>query len=112
MAYDEGLTQRIREVLDALQPPELVEKKMFGGIAFMLQGNLACGVLKDELIVRVGPERYKKEVINRPHTRPFDITGRPMQGWVMVASDGYESDDALEDWIQQGVEFALSLPVK
>ena len=111
MAYDEGLTQRIREVLDARQLPWLVEKKMFGGIAFMLQGNLACGVLKDELIVRVGPKRYK-EVINRPHTRPFDITGRPMQGWVMVASDGYESDDALEGWMQQGVEFALSLPAK
>ena len=111
MAYDEGLTRRIREVLDVLQPPELVEKKMFGGIAFMLQGNLACGVLKDELIVRVGPERYK-EVINRPYTKPFDITGRPMQGWVMVASDGYESDDALEGWMQQGVEFALSLPAK
>ena len=111
MAYDEGLAQRIREVLDELSLPALVEKRMFGGIAFMLQGNLACGVLKDEMIVRVGPERYE-EAVTRPHTRPFDFTGRPMKGWVMVAADGYESDDDLEGWVQQGVDFALSLPAK
>lgn len=111
MAYDEGVAQRIREVLDELEAPGLVEKKMFGGIAFMVQGNLACGVLKDELIVRVGPARYQ-EVIIRPHTRPFDITGKPMQGWLMVAADGYEADEALVDWVQRGVGFALSLPPK
>jgi TfoX/Sxy family transcriptional regulator of competence genes len=109
MAYDEGLAQRIREVLG--ERPELVEKKMFGGIGFMLQGNMACGVLKDELIVRVGPERYE-EALTKPHTRPFDFSGRPMRGWVMVASDGYESDEALQGWVQQGVDFALSLPPK
>ncbi len=111
MAYDEGVAQRVREVLAEVELPGLVEKKMFGGIAFMVQGNLACGVLKDELIVRVGPER-DHEAITKPHTRPFDITGKPMQGWVMVATDGYESDDDLADWVQQGVEFALSLPAK
>jgi len=109
MAYDEGLAQRIREVL--AERPGLVEKKMFGGIGFMLQGNMACGVLKDELIVRVGPERYE-EAVTRPHTRPFDFTGRPMRGWVTVASEGYESDEALQGWVQQGVDFALSLPPK
>ena len=109
MAYDEGLAQRIREVLG--ERPGLVEKKMFGGIGFMLQGNMACGVLKDELIVRVGPERYK-EALTKPHTRPFDFTGRPMKGWVMVTSDGYESDDDLKGWVQQGVDFVLSLPAK
>jgi TfoX/Sxy family transcriptional regulator of competence genes len=109
MAYDEGLAQRIREVLGEL--PGLVEKKMFGGIGFMVHGNMACGVHKDALIVRVGPEGHE-EALARPHTRPFDITGRAMKSWVMVVSDGYESDEALEDWVQQGLDFALSLPPK
>jgi len=109
MAYDEGLAQRIREVLG--EQPGLVEKKMFGGIGFMVHGNMACGVHKDALIVRVGPEKHEGAMA-RAHTRPFDITGRPMKGWVMVTSDGYESDEALEDWVQQGLDFALSLPAK
>ena len=109
MAYDEGLTQRIRDVLG--DQPGLVEKKMFGGVGFMVHGNMACGVHKDALIVRVGPEVYE-EALARPHTKPFDITGRPMKGWVMVVSDGYESDEALEDWVQRGLDFALSLPAK
>jgi TfoX/Sxy family transcriptional regulator of competence genes len=109
MAYDEGLAQRIREVLDEL--PGLVEKKMFGGVGFIIQGNMACGVNKDKLIVRVGPERHE-ETMQRPHTRPFDITGRPMKGWVMVEADGYESDDELKDWVQQGVAFVQTLPPK
>ena len=82
MAYDEGLAQRIREALDELRPPALVEKKMFGGIGFMVQGNMACGVNKDKLIVRVGPAGYQ-EALTRPHAMVFDITGRPMKGWVM-----------------------------
>jgi TfoX/Sxy family transcriptional regulator of competence genes len=109
MAYDEGLAQRIREVLG--EQPGLVEKKMFGGIGFMVRGNMACGVHKDALIVRVGSEKHE-EAMARPHTKPFDITGRPMKGWVMVTSDGYESDEALEDWIQRGLDFTLSLPPK
>jgi TfoX/Sxy family transcriptional regulator of competence genes len=109
MAYDEGLAQRIGDMLG--EQPGLVEKKMFGGVGFLLHGNMACGVHKDALIVRVGPERYD-EALKRPHTRPFDMTGRPMKGWVMVAADGYEADDDLNSWVQQGIEFALSLPPK
>ena len=109
MAYDEGLAQRIREALGEL--PHLVEKKMFGGIGFMVRGNMACGVNKDALIVRVGPGHYK-EAMQQPHTRPFDITGQPMKGWVMVGPEGYESDDELAAWVQQGVDFALTLPPK
>ena len=109
MAYDEGLAQRIREALGEL--PGLVEKRMFGGVGFMVQGNMACGVNKDDLIVRVGAEQYA-EALAKPHTRPFDMTGRPMKRWVMVAPDGYESDDALQRWVQQGVDFALTLPPK
>lgn len=109
MAYDEGLAQRIRDSLQGT--PGLVEKKMFGGIGYMLHGNMACGVNKDTLIVRVGPDRYR-EALSRPYTRVFDMTGRPMTGWVVVAPEGIKEDDELEQWIQQGVDFALALPAK
>jgi TfoX/Sxy family transcriptional regulator of competence genes len=109
MAYDEGLAQRVREILGDV--PGLVEKKMFGGVGYMVQGNMACGVNRDRLIVRVGPERYQ-EALAQPHAGPFDMTGRPMKGWVTVSSGGYESDDELNDWIQQGLDFALTLPPK
>jgi TfoX/Sxy family transcriptional regulator of competence genes len=109
MAYDEGLAQRIRESLG--QRPGLVEKKMFGGIGFMLQGNMACGVNKDDLIVRAGLERYE-ELLAEPQARPFDFTGRPMKGWLMIGPAGYESDDDLTRWLTLGIDFALSLPPK
>ena len=109
MAYDEGLAQRIQEILG--DQPELVEKKMFGGVGFIVHGNMACGVNKENLIVRVGPERYST-ALSRPYTRLFDLTGRPMTGWVVVEPPGFESDDALETWVQEGVDFALSLPPK
>jgi hypothetical protein len=109
MAYDEGLAQRIRETLG--DRPGLEEKKMFGGVGFMLHGNMACGVNKEDLIVRVGPEKYEDTVI-RPHARPFDFTGRPMKGWVMIGPEGYASEEDLEGWVAEGVEFALSLPPK
>lgn len=111
MAYNEGLAQCIREVLVDLKPSGLVEKKMFGGVAFMVQRNLACGVSKDELMVRVGPAAHP-EAVERPYTRPADIAGRPMKGWVLVAAQGCQVDDNLRAWVQQGVDFALSLPPK
>jgi hypothetical protein len=106
MAYDEGLAQRIRELLNDM--PGLVEKKMFGGVGYMLYGNMACGVHKDNLIVRLGPERHE-EAMGMPHTKPFDITGRPMKGWAMAMAEGYESDEGLGDWVQQGIDFAITL---
>ena len=109
MAYDEGLAQRVREVMEA--HPMTDEKKMFGGVGFMIDGNIACGVLNDELIVRVGPLDYQAALDQR-HTREFDITGRAMKGWIMVQADGYESDEALEIWVEKGVAFALTLPPK
>jgi hypothetical protein len=109
MAYDEGLAQRIREALDEV--PGLVEKKMFGGVGFMVQGNMACGVNGSDLIVRVGPEGYE-EALGRPHAKVFDLTGKPMKGWITVAPGGQETDEDLADWVQQGVDFALSLPAK
>ena len=109
MPYDKGLAQRVRE--EMIELPDFVEKKMFGGIGFMLQGNMACGVNGEDLIVRVGRERYE-DALARPHTKPFDMTGRPMKGWVMVSPQGVEADEDLRDWVQQGVEFASSLPAK
>jgi len=109
MAYDQSLAQRIRAELNKL--PDLQEKKMFGGVGFLVQGNMACGVHGEELIVRVGPQRYD-EALSQPHTRPFDMTGRPMSGWVMVTPEGYETESDLRSWVRQGVEFAQSLPAK
>lgn len=109
MAYDEGLAQRVSEAL--ADRPGLVEKTMFGGVGYMLRGNMACGVLNQDLIVRVGKDRYE-EALAAEHTRPFDITGRIMTGWVMVAPAGTEQDQALVEWVDQGVAFASSLPPK
>lgn len=109
MAYNQDLTQRIREVLG--ETPGLIEKQMFGGIGFMIHGNMACGVNKDDLIVRVGPDRYE-DALAEAHTRVFDMTGRPMRGWVVVTSKGYEALNELKDWVDRGASFAKSLPPK
>lgn len=109
MAYDEGLAQRVRELLE--EHPGFNEKKMFGGICFLLYGNMACGIISDDIIVRVGKEKYD-DLLQLPHVKKFDITGRPMKGWVMVSYEGYESDEDLSEWIERGVDFALSLPPK
>jgi TfoX/Sxy family transcriptional regulator of competence genes len=109
MAYDDLLASRIRAQLSTL--PNLVEKKMFGGIGFILQGNMACGVNKNNLIVRVGIGQYET-ALSRPHVRPFDMTGKPMTGWVVVEPQGYTNDAELKRWIKQGVEYAASLPPK
>lgn len=109
MAYDQGLAQRVRELLEEL--PGYQEKKMFGGICFLIFGNMACGIIKDDLIVRVGPTAYA-EALRRPKTRPFDLTGRVMTGWVMVTPEGCEDDDELGDWVEKGASFARTLPAK
>ncbi len=109
MAYDEGLAQRVTELLE--EKPGFKEKKMFGGVCYLLNGNMACGVLNEDIIVRVGPEKYE-DFLKLPHTRKFDITGRAMKGWVMVSYGGHESDEELSEWVQLGTNFALSLPPK
>ena len=109
MAYDEKLADRIRKVL--ARHKALTERKMFGGIAFMLRGKMCCGVLKNDLVVRVGPEHYEK-ALSRPHARPMDFTGRPIKGFVFVSSGGYQTDKVLAKWVKQAVDFALSLPRK
>jgi len=109
MAYDEGLAQIVREFLE--EKPTYIEKKMFGGIGFLLQGNMACGIINDDLIVRVGPANYG-DALKQPHSKEFDITGRPMKGWVMVSSDGFDSEEVILAWVNKGVDFALTLPPK
>lgn len=109
MAYDEGLAQRVRDIL--VDRADVEEKQMFGGLSFMLGGNVACGVIKEDLIVRVGPDA-DTTALEKPFARPFDFTGRPMKGWIMVAQDGLDADEDLEDWVQMGLQFALSLPPK
>ena len=109
MAYDEELAERIRRALAGRQG--VSEKKMFGGIAFMLRGNMCCGIVGDELMVRVGPGRFQ-EALAEPHARPMDFTGRPMRGMVYVTPEGCRTDEALKRWVEQGLNFAASLPPK
>ena len=109
MAYSEELAHRVRAALQ--DQPGLSEKKMFGGIAFMLNGNMCCGIVKDELMARVGPEQYAA-ALAKPHARAMEFTGRPMTGMVFVDPCGIADDDALADWVKMGVRFAGSLPPK
>jgi len=109
VAYDEKLAARLRRRLS--RQPELSERKMFGGICFMLHGNMCCGVLADQLIVRVEPQYYAS-AINRPHTRVMEITGRPMKGFVVVLPKGFASSKALKEWLAVGTRCARSLPPK
>ena len=109
MAYDDGLAQRIREALD--EEPAVVEKKMFGGIVFMIRDHMSVGVVGEELMVRVGPDAYD-DALARPHAREMDFTGRPMRGMLNVSPEGVEADEDLEAWIERGVAFSSSLPAK
>ncbi len=109
MAYDEALAERVRGVFG--EDPRLHEQKMFGGIAFMISGNMCVGVAGDELMVRVGKDAYD-DALAQPHVREMDFTGRPMRGIVFVDAAGIATDDALESWIDRGLEFAGSLPAK
>ena len=113
MAYDEELAERIKGIIKSgLEPGvSFEEKRMFGGVAFLLNGNMACGVHKGALIVRVGPEGYEEE-LGKPFAKEFDITGRPMRGWVMVAQKGCESREELTRLVRLGLDFALNLPAK
>ena len=109
MAYDEALAQRIRAALPDL--PGLTEKKMFGGIGFLVHGNMACGVSGESLMVRIKPDATDA-ALAQPAVRVFDMTGRPMKGWILVEPEGMQSTDQLKHWIEQGVAFAQSLPPK
>lgn len=109
MAYDEALAARVKKILSGRF--DTAERKMFGGLAFMLAGNMCCCVTDKGLIVRVGPEGYE-EALARPHASFMDLTGRPMRGWVLVQPAGLESDAGLNQWVERSAEFASTLPAK
>ena len=109
MAYSESLAERIRKRM--VKKPGYMERKMFGGVCFLLHGNMACGIINDDVIVRVGKEAYEL-ALALPHTKEFDITGKTMTGWVMVSPAGHGSDEQLEAWLQKGVGFVMKLPPK
>lgn len=109
MPFDEGLAQRVRELLE--DDPQASERKMFGGLAFMLGGNMCCGIVGDELMVRVGPDGYEA-ALAQPDVREMDFTGRAMRGMVYVSAAGIEGDAELEAWVRRGIEHARSLPPK
>ena len=109
MAYDEELDRRIKKMVSRWKGT--TDKKMFGGVCHLINGNMFCGVHKDFLILRLG-EDNSSDALKRPYARPFDITGKPMKGWVMVARDGYKSDPDLRAWLDQAKAFAKSLPPK
>ena len=109
MAYNEELAARMLAKLKSSRG--VTEKKMFGGVGFLVNGNMACGIIKDDLIVRLSEEEFIK-ALKRKNVRVFDYSGRPMTGWIYVSAEGYKSDKALEGWIDKGVTFAKSLPKK
>ena len=109
MAYDEALAERIRQALARRKNVE--EKRMFGGICFLLNGNILVGVWKDSLIARLGPEQGD-EALLEPHVKVFAITGKPMKNWILVEPEGVVDDKQLTDWIQRAVKFVERLPAK
>jgi TfoX/Sxy family transcriptional regulator of competence genes len=109
MAYSESLASRIQQALKGRRG--ITEKRMFGGIGFLFHGNMCVGVWQTSLIARLGPDRAEA-ALKQPHVVEFDVTGRPMRGWVMVEADGIETDEQLGHWVEQAVEFVETLPRK
>jgi TfoX/Sxy family transcriptional regulator of competence genes len=109
VAYDSALADRVAAIIGIRAG--VTERRMFGGIAWMLHGNFACGVVGDELIVRLGAEDTAS-ALSDPGTRPFDLTGRPMRGFVLVDASAVAGDDELASWVDAGADYAASLPAK
>ena len=109
MSYKEELAERLRTVVATKSG--VTEKKMFGGLALLLNGHMFCGIIKKDLMVRVGPQQYEAALL-QPHARPMDFTGRPLRGYVYVAPGGYKSTSALEHWVECSMGFVSTLPAK
>jgi hypothetical protein len=108
MAFDEKLAMRLRAQMGG---QNALEKKMFGGIAFLVGGKMVCGVHGQNLVVRVGAERYE-EILTHPQAKPFDMTGHPMTGWVEILPAGCARDGDLAGWVRIALEFVSTLPAK
>ena len=109
MAYDEQLERRLHELI--AKRNDFHEQKMFGGVGFLLHGNMCFGIWKDNLILRLGESKAKIDLKNK-NVKPFDITGRAMKGWVMVAPTGMKSKETLRQWVTQAIDFVSGLPRK
>jgi len=109
MAYDEGLATRIRDIL--MHHPDAEEKKMFGGLCFMIAKHMCCGIIGDTLIVRVGPKNYEM-LLAKPSAKEMDFTGRAMKGMIYVDPEGISEDAELDEWIMYCLEFVERLPPK
>jgi TfoX/Sxy family transcriptional regulator of competence genes len=109
MAYREEVAERIRSVLDGTRG--VTERKMFGGIAFLYNGHMCCGVNGEDLMLRLGNEDAAKALME-PHTRPMDFTGKPLKSMAYVNPEGYDADDDLRAWVDRALRFAKTLPPK
>lgn len=109
MAYDLGVAERLRDSLT--DRTSFTEKNMFGGVAFMVRGSMCIGVVKEEICARVGKEAFD-DALSQPGARPMDFTGRPMKGWLFVATDGFESDADLNGWVDRCLAFNQTLAAK
>jgi len=109
MTYSHALADRVRTAIGRRR--DVVEKRLFGGVGFLLRGNMLVGIWRQSLIVRLGAEQASA-ALEREHVREFDVTGRPMKGWIMVDPDGLDSDAELAAWIEKAAEFVETLPGK
>lgn len=109
MAFDEGLAERIRDVL--VRTPRITERRMFGGVAFLADAHMFVGIIGDVLMARVGPENYVA-ALKRRHVREMDFTGKPMKGYVYVDPAGIAGDEELEEWVMRCWAFVKTLPAK
>jgi len=109
MAYNKSIEQRIDTLLEKWSNIE--KKKMFGGVCYLTRGNICFGIWKEYLIVRTDPTTAQKQM-QKDFVRPFDVTGKPMKGWFMVASEGWSTDSEMNEWLVMGRDFALTLPEK
>lgn len=109
MAYDELVCGRIQRAVADRE--DVTEKKMFGGVAFLLDGKMFCGIVKEDLMVRVGPEAHEK-ALGEPHVRPMDFTGRPMKGYVYVGPLGTKTDKMVARWVERGLKFVAGVEKK
>ena len=109
MAFDENVAQRVRDVLS--EECIAVERQMFGGLAFMVNGHMCCGVVGEDLVVRIGPQKHE-QTLSQPYVRAMDFTGQPMKGFVYVSPPGYRSKANLRKWIRTSLRFVSSLPSK
>ena len=109
MAYDEELQLRIQRVVAGRVG--VTEKKMFGGVCFLLDGKMFCGIVKDEMMVRVGPLAHEA-ALAEPHVRPMDFTGKPMAGYIYVEPEGLATDKALKRWVEAGLKFVVTVEKK